>query len=635
MLRRATVIVAAFTAIALAPLVLRLGTSGASTPQPPLREAAAPPPAGGGAIAPGRLVVRFKPGVSADAMRFQNAALGAREAGSHPRSGLHVLQLSNAAAADAALAAYRRSPIVESAGYSYVVRAFDAPNDTNYAYQWDMHDTTGGVWAESAWGLATNHGQGVVVAVIDSGVAYEDFTGPGPLGNSTVYRRSPDLAGKTFVAPYDFVNNDAHPNDDNGHGTHVTGTIAEDTDNNFGVAGVAYAATIMPLKVIQLDGTGQDADLVEALYYAVDHGARVINMSLGFSGTGAPDANGVPCTEVVGLNDALEYAYSHGVVIAAAAGNEGANVVSCPAAYPTVIAVGATRFDGTRPAYSNTGSALDVAAAGGDPNVDQNHDGFSDGVVSETYCYDYISLLFLGSYDAFCDIFMSGTSMATPHVAGLAALLLGEDATLTPDQVRALIQTTARDRGAAGWDPAYGWGEIDARAAVAALAGASPTATPPAATSTPADTATSTPTATNTAVPTATSTPNATNTAVPTATRTPAPVPALHVGDLDGSARIRRSGWNAQVVVTVHDASHRTRSGVVVSAAWGGAAAGPATCTTNGKGQCTLTSAQVPLSSTSVSLTVSGLSAPGSVYDAAANHDPDGSSTGTAIVVTR
>jgi serine protease len=642
MRRRVVIVAIALFAIAGLGLSTRFGSSQAGGPQPPLSEAPPAPPAPG-AVAPGRIVVRFKSGASVDAVRIQNAAWGARELGRHPRSGLAELQLQDGAHTAAVLAAYRRSPLVESAGYSYVVRALEVPNDTNYSYQWDMQDTTGGIWAQSAWDEATNHGQGVVVAVIDTGVAYEDYTGPGPINPSTVYKKAPDLLTKTFVAPTDIANRDAHPDDDNGHGTHVTGTIAEDTNNRYGLAGVAYNATIMPIKVLQFDGTGQDADLIEALYYAVDNGAKVINMSLGFTGTGTPDGNGTPCTEIVGLNNALDYAYSHGVVIVAAAGNDSANVVTCPAAYPTVVAVGSTRYDGTRPSYSNTGSALDVAAPGGDPNVDQNHDGFSDGVVSETYCYDDFTLLLLQTYDTFCDIFMSGTSMATPHVAGLAALLLGEDPTLTPQQVRSYIESTARDRGATSWDPEYGWGEIDANAALRALKGrsATPTVTATATSAnTPAPTSTPTPTSTPAAgTPTNTATlsatPTTTNTSVPTATPTVTLLPLLHIGDLDGARSLHRTYWNAAVTVYVHNASHGLVPGAMVAGTWSGGASGTATCKTGRRGQCSLTSPRAPLSAASITFTVTGVSKSGYGYDPSASHDPDGSSNGTVIVISR
>ena len=302
--------------------------------------------------------------------------------------------------------------------------------------------------------------------------------------------------------PWDFVNDDVHPNDDNGHGTHVTGSIAQDTNNGYGVAGVAYNATIMPVKVIDWSGSGDDANAIDGIYWAVDHGAKVISMSLEFQNTGSPDGSGNYCTEITGLPAALDYAYAHNVTVVAAAGNEG-GTVTCPGAYPTVIAVGASRFDGQTPSYSNFGPTLDIVAPGGDPSVDQNGDGFTDGVPQETYCDDYFTLLLLQDYggassSGFCDIFESGTSMATPHVAGAAALLLGENASLTPDQVRNYLQSTARDRGPAGWDDHYGWGALDAYAAVASLLGITPTPTP---TGTPTATTTNTPTPTVTPTP--------------------------------------------------------------------------------------------------------------------------------------
>jgi serine protease len=473
------------------------------------------------------ITVRFQPAASLADVWQQSGSHGGRILKVAPRSGLYTIELPKDANAESVLADYRSSPVVAEAGRTLVARAFGAPNDTNYSYQWHLQNTVGGMWAEGAWDLSANKGAGVVVAVIDTGLAYETYSGSYGGVFAQTFSPAPDLAGTTIVAPWDFTRGSSHANDDNGHGSHVTGTIRQTTNNAYGVAGVAYNSSIMPLKILDYSGSGADADLVSALYYAVDHGAKVISMSLGFMGTGAPDANGNVCTEVVGLNAALDYAYQHNVVVVAAAGNDASTTVSCPAAYPTVIAVGATRFDGQVAPYSNGGPALDITAPGGDPNVDQNHDGFSDGVLQETYCYDSLTLLFLGSYDAFCDIFMSGTSMATPHVSGTAALLLGENPSLTPGQVRNYLQSTARDRGAPGWDPVYGWGVLDARAALAALTGA---ATPsPTAMSTVTDTPTSTftpnPTNTPTSTATYTSIPTATNTSTPTATNTSTPTP--------------------------------------------------------------------------------------------------------------
>jgi len=531
----------ALAALLTAMAILAMWQSGAGTgqardPDPPRiaeRNAAARDAAP--ELSDRQIVVRFQPGASLQAIAGQTVAFGGRILEADSRSGLYRISLPDGGNPAAIVAALQSSPIVDEAARSYIARAYETPDDTNYSYQWHMHNTVGGMWAEGAWDLSANKGAGVVVAVIDTGAAYEQYNGSVGGVFPQAFQPAPDLATTAFVDPWNFINNNTHANDDNGHGSHVTGTITQDTNNAYGVAGVAYDSSIMPLKVLDYSGAGADADLVEALYYAVDHNADVISMSLGFTGTGAPDGNGDVCTEVLGLNAALDYAYQHGVVVVAAAGNDGSSQVTCPAAYPTVIAVGAGRFDGQAVSYSNGGPALDLIAPGGDPNVDQNGDGFSDGVVQETYCYDWLTLLFLGWYGDFCDIFMSGTSMATPHVAGTAALLLGEDPSLTPDQVRSYLETTARDRGPAGWDESYGWGALDARAALEALAGG------PAPTNTPAPTDTPTPTEppapTDTATPTATRTP--THTPSPTNTPAPTPRPDLiesALGDPPGAA---------------------------------------------------------------------------------------------------
>jgi serine protease len=191
------------------------------------------------------------------------------------------------------------------------------------------------------------------------------------------------------------------------------------------------------------------------------------------------------CTEVPGLNAALQYAYNHGVVVVAAAGNDGGNIVNCPAAYPTTIAVGATRYDGQRAFYSTGGSALDIVAPGGDPNVDQNGDGYGDGILQVSYCYDpdtmalYWVVLGVALYTEFCSVFYAGTSMATPHVVGTAALILSEKPGTTPDELRNYLQSTARDLGTTGWDGSFGWGLLDASAALLVATGGTPPPPPP------------------------------------------------------------------------------------------------------------------------------------------------------------
>ncbi len=428
-------------------------------------------------FAENEIVVRFRDRASPAAINALNAAHGATVAKAQPRSGLQRLQLPENANLQAVLAAYQRSPIVEEAALNYTVRLFEFPNDPNYPYQWHLHDTVGGMWAESAWSESTTHGSGVTVAVIDTGVAYEDYVRQQSgffFAPTFTFKQAPDLSGTTFVHPWNFIYDDEHANDDHGHGTHVAGTVSQDTNDGYGVAGVAFNSTIMPIKVLDYSGSGSGDDLVEAIHYAVDNGAHIINMSLGFPNTGEEDADGNVCTEVAGLSTALDHAYDNDVVVVAAAGNDG-GIVSCPAAYPTVISVGATDFLGEVTNYSNRGDRLDLTAPGGDPNVDQSGDGFSDGVLQETYCSpgSYI-ILVGGNFDEFCSVFMSGTSMAAPHVAGTAALLLGENGSLTPDQVRDILTSTARERGTPGWNPEYGWGLLDAYTAVQAVGSIEP-----------------------------------------------------------------------------------------------------------------------------------------------------------------
>ncbi|KKU82789.1 MAG: hypothetical protein UY09_C0005G0021 [Parcubacteria group bacterium GW2011_GWA2_47_8] len=333
-----------------------------------------------------------------------------------------------------ALTAALQNPEIEYAEPNYKAFALSTATDPYYTYQWNF-TTVNSINVEPAWDLT--HGEGVTVAVIDTGVAYENY--------GTQFRQANDLANTTFVAGYDFVGNDTHPNDDEGHGTHVAGTIAQSTNNGIGVAGVAYGARIMPVKVLDANGSGNYGDIVDGIYYAVDNGANVINMSLG----GTADSRA--------LRDAVQYAYNNGVTVVAAAGNSGANSLLYPARYTDyVIAVGATRYDGQKAPYSNYGTGLAMVAPGGDITVDQNRDGYGDGILQQTLANNTRSF---GYY------FYQGTSMASPHVAAAAALVrsVGVSDAAT---VRSILQSTAQDRGASGYDTTYGWGLIDAGAAV-------------------------------------------------------------------------------------------------------------------------------------------------------------------------
>ena len=305
------------------------------------------------------------------------------------------------------------------------------PNDPQYKFQWHLKQ----IGMPEAWKLAD--GNGVIVAVLDTGVGYENYKNMHVL---------PDLDGLTFVDPYNFVDNTTHAGDDHGHGSHVTGTIAQVTNNGIGVAGIARNVKIMPLKVLSAGGSGSVAGIADAIRFAADHGAKVINMSLG---------GPFPSKE---LKNAVKYAHDKGVTVVCAAGNESRSKVGYPAAYPGAVAVAATQFDEATTFYSNYGKDIDIAAPGGNMREDKNGDGMMDGVLQNTI---EIGNPTKDGYYGFM-----GTSMASPHVAGVAALVVGEGVT-DPDMVEQILKDTARkpvdqkyvrDR--------YGAGIMDAPAAV-------------------------------------------------------------------------------------------------------------------------------------------------------------------------
>ena len=306
------------------------------------------------------------------------------------------------------------------------------PNDPLYAKQWHMRQ----IGMPEAWKLAD--GNGVIVAVLDTGVAYEDYK---------KFHLLPDLKGITFVDPYDFVGNTKHANDDHGHGSHVTGTIAQVTDNGIGVAGIARNVRIMPLKVLSASGSGSVAGIASAIRYAADHGAKVINMSLG---------GAFPSGE---LKKAVAYAHGKGVTVVCAAGNEGRGRVGYPAAYPGAIAVSATQSDDAITFYSNYGKDIDIAAPGGNTqSADGGRNNPDGGVLQNT--------IVIGDPTKDGYFPFMGTSMASPHVAGVAALVVGEGVT-DPDMVEKVLKDSARkpDKQTYTADK-YGAGILDAPKAV-------------------------------------------------------------------------------------------------------------------------------------------------------------------------
>ncbi|XWK87189.1 MAG: S8 family peptidase [Phormidium sp.] len=312
------------------------------------------------------------------------------------------------------LQALRKSEIgkkTETIEPNYEYKALEAPNDPDYVKQWNLRSIN----VESAW--EETKGAGMTVAVIDTGV--------------TVV---PDLEQTKFVKGYDFVNDKEEATDDNGHGTHVAGTIAQSTNNNYGVAGVAYEASIMPLKVLSGYGGGTVADIAEAIRFAADNGADVINLSLGGAG------------ESQVLEEAVNYAYNKNVVVVAAAGNENRNSASYPARYPHVISVAATGPSGEKAPYSNFGAGVDISAPGGSENGQ---------ILQETIDPETGASMFAG---------FQGTSMASPHVAAVAALVKASGVE-TPDEIReVLIQSVRKVQE----DPLnhFGAGHLDAAGAV-------------------------------------------------------------------------------------------------------------------------------------------------------------------------
>ena len=361
-----------------------------------------------------------------------------------------IINLPDNVAVLDAVKKYALDDDVEYAEPDFMAYADMVPNDPLYSpYQWHMDNAemNSGINAEEAWKISTginDAGEKIIVAVIDTGIAYENYY---------PYYQAPDLADTCFVQGYDFINDDAHPNDDNNHGTHVAGTIAQSTNNNLGVAGVAHDACLMPIKALDRRGSGPYTAIAEAIYYAADEGADVINMSLG----GSADS--------LTLKNAVAYAYGKGVVIVAAAGNSNTDTPHYPSSYNDyVISVGATDYNKDRAPYSNYGPDVDVMAPGGDTGEDSNVDSYGDGVLQQTFS----SSRRLNDFNYY---FFQGTSMAAPHVAGTAALLVANGNATTPDDIRAALESTTQDLGAPGRDDIFGYGLIDAAAALGWNAG--------------------------------------------------------------------------------------------------------------------------------------------------------------------
>lgn len=373
-------------------------------------------------------------------------------------SGIYKLQFDSKASISEVLSILANNDDLDFAEPNYQAKTFFTPNDpyyldtypTNvgardptwnpsYDYQWDLKQMN----VTQAWDFSQDSAD-TIIAIVDTGVDY----------NHT------ELSGTKIIKGFDFVNRDNDPMDDSGHGTHVAGIIAANTNNNTGIAGVCPNCRLIVMKALNSQGVGYDSDLSDAIYQGVINGARVINASWGGSG------------HSLVLQDILNYVYQNNVVFIAAAGNSNSDVsgitpagITCATpADPTTdctITVSATQENKTIASYSNWGTGIDVAAPGGS---------------GETY--DIISLrannTWLGNTVGGIYTRLSGTSMASPHVAGLAGLILSKNPQLTVQQVRNIIINSANDTGLVGFDDSYGYGRVDAYKALNSMNTSSP-----------------------------------------------------------------------------------------------------------------------------------------------------------------
>ena len=398
-----------------------------------------------------RVIVRYKEGREPQVLDIESG----RRTLSLARTS--VFTVPSATDQDAAVARLNEDPDVEYAEPDYPGMASMAINDPQASQQWAVNK----IQLPAAWDL-TGGTKTVKVAIIDTGID----------------SKHPDLAGQV-VGGRDFVNNDSDPMDDQGHGTHVAGTVAALTNNGVGVAGIAWGSSLVAVKVLGANGSGYTSAIADGINYAVSQGAKVINMSLGSSQTNTT------------LTTAVNNALAAGVVVVCAAGNDGRSTPMYPAAIKGVVAVGSTDSLDNRSSFSNYGTWVTVAAPG-------------SGIVS-TYKG--------GGYQT-----MSGTSMASPHVAGVAALIRSRYPDWTAAQVKAAIETTGDAVRGFESNPA-----IKRVNAFKAVDGGTAPAPAPTAPPTPAPAPTTAPTAPPSTSPTPTPPPTQTPTPAPTVAPTAPP----------------------------------------------------------------------------------------------------------------
>jgi len=472
--------------------------------------------ASGRAYTPGRVIVRFRDEVSiAERRTLARLASDTADIAERPSyADFDIVRIDPNEDAEAVAASLAARAQVMYAQPAYHVHATMVPNDPNYAtLQWNLPLVN----MERAWDIQPDAASTIVVAVLDTGVAYRNatitvnipaFRNAGvsypALGTSVIpYAAAPQLVGANganasrIVAPFDILSNGANPPlDFEGHGTHVSGTIGQLTNDNIGEAGIAFNVKLMPVKVLgsfwdvkfgsaPFEG-GSDDDVARGLHYAADNGAKIINMSLGSSGP--PDCATNPsksgCSPTI--EAAVRYAVGKGAFVVVAGGNEFEDVAPDFGPNPTsVLAEIASRINGAvsvaavdpqknRAFYSSTGNYIELAAPGGTSR------GFGRGgfVFQQTFDFNFTdtfdptvvppSQYRAPRFDVLANIGIVGTSMATPHVSGIAAMLMQQGIT-DPAAVEEALEKSAADIGAPGRDSSFGFGLIDARNALRGL----------------------------------------------------------------------------------------------------------------------------------------------------------------------
>jgi subtilisin family serine protease len=400
---------------------------------------------------PDRVLVKFNPSLSVKTIDSTIDAYQAKKIKRIPNLDIYTLEVSPHSTVEETVYALSMNPDVAhvSPDYKIYITAVPKPTDNFFNWQYALYNegqeigffgpsgkSRADIKALEAWEETKGDDQ-VVIAVIDTGI---DFNHP-DLANT-------DDEEKILDNGHDFVNDDSDPSDDQGHGTFVSGLAAAKSNNGEGIAGVNWHSKILPLKVVDTDGSGYVSWLVDAIRYAVDNGANVISMSLGFSL--GPDE------EVPSLEEALNYAYARGLVAVASAGNEGADVLY-PAAYDNCIAVAATDYNDSTPSWSNSGPEVDVAAPG------LRIVGPVPTWVPELIWQDFT----LPPYG-----FGDGTSASAAIVSGFVSLILSAKPWLEPDEVKDILRFSAEDTNASehpGKDDHQGYGRVDMATAILAL----------------------------------------------------------------------------------------------------------------------------------------------------------------------